>query len=238
MVDHPPAGGHPRRRTTTIGPRLEFRARDSSAVRTSLRSIEVNSDEPRSSGQNSSEPRHESEHGDTSPLKEAFTVNAEQTLQGTLFASGYGVVFHLTLVFLPTWLSEYTSMDLSTAMRINTAATALLVVLVPVMAWITDRCVRRTHLIRIAVAGIALTILPLHSWMETGALAGAVVTAVAVVSLTWMTDRSREPLAWMSDEDTAHTDVPGAPFGRRVAFQSGCGLGSRLFGAPGDRPLR
>lgn len=127
--------------------------------------------------------RHEDEHGETSPLKEAFTVNMKQTLQGTLFASGYGALFYLTLVYLPNWLSEYTSMELSTAMRINTAATAMMVLLIPVMGWLSDRYIRRTWLIRIALGVMAVIILPLQIWMNQDSLTAAILTQFGLAIL-------------------------------------------------------
>ncbi|MGD8576900.1 MAG: MFS transporter [Thiohalophilus sp.] len=127
--------------------------------------------------------RHEREHGRTSPLKEAFTVNGKQTLQGTLFASGYGALFYLTLVYLPNWLSEYTSMELSTAMRINTAATAMMVLLIPFMAWISDRYIRRTRMIALAIAMMAIIILPLQYWMDQDSLLAAIIAQFGLAIL-------------------------------------------------------
>jgi MHS family proline/betaine transporter-like MFS transporter len=127
--------------------------------------------------------RHETEHGDTSPLIEAFTKNGKQTLQGTLFASGYGALFYLTLVYLPNWLSEYTSMDLAVAMRINTAATAMMVILIPVMGWISDRFIRRTWLIAIAFAGMAVLVAPLQYWMNQGSLTAAILAQFVLAVL-------------------------------------------------------
>jgi MHS family proline/betaine transporter-like MFS transporter len=127
--------------------------------------------------------QHVAEHGRTSPLKEAFTLNGKQTLQGTLFASGYGALFYLTLVYLPNWLSEYTSLDLNVAMRINTAATALMVVLIPLMGWVSDRFIRRTHLIAIAIVLMMLIVLPLQYWMVSGSLWAAIISQFGLAIL-------------------------------------------------------
>jgi MHS family proline/betaine transporter-like MFS transporter len=127
--------------------------------------------------------RHESEHGRTSPLKEAFTRNRKETLQGALFASGYGALFYLALVYLPNWLSEYTSLELSMAMRFNTAATALMVVLIPVVAWVSDRFIRRTWLIAGAISVMALAALPLEYWMDKGSLIAALVSQLGLAIL-------------------------------------------------------
>lgn len=120
--------------------------------------------------------QHEADHGETSPLWEALTRDGKQTLQGTLFASSYGALFYLTLVYLPNWLSEYTPLDLATAMRTNTAATALMVVLIPFMGWASDRLLRRTWLIAIAFGVMGLVGIPLQYWMSHGSLAAGIAT--------------------------------------------------------------
>jgi len=127
--------------------------------------------------------RHESDHGDTSPLWEAMTRDGRQTLQGTLFASAYGALFYLTLVYLPNWLTEYTPLDLATAMRANTAATALMVVLIPFMGWASDRFMRRTHFIAVAFGLMGLIALPLQYWMAHGSLWAAITTQFALAAL-------------------------------------------------------
>ena len=45
--------------------------------------------------------------GENSPIIEALLVNTKETIQGALFASAYGAVFYISLVFIPTWLKEY-----------------------------------------------------------------------------------------------------------------------------------
>lgn len=118
--------------------------------------------------------RHEAEHGPTSPLKEAFTRNSKETLQGTLFASAYGTLFYLTLVYLPNWMSQYGSTDLDVAMRSNTGATAVMVILIPILGWLSDRCIRRTWLIAIAFGVMSVIAIPLQYWMDQGSLWAAI----------------------------------------------------------------
>jgi MHS family proline/betaine transporter-like MFS transporter len=120
----------------------------------------------------------EQQRGESSPLIEAFTENRREMLDGTLFASAYGVLFYLTLVYLPTWLSEYVGLQLDTAMRINTLATALLIPVIPVAGWISDRYIRRTHLLIGLVVALGAIAVPLHLWMETGALWAAIVAQI------------------------------------------------------------
>jgi MHS family proline/betaine transporter-like MFS transporter len=112
--------------------------------------------------------KHVQERGKTSPIKEAVTVNLKETVQATLFASSYGAVFYLSLVYIPTWLKEYVGTTGDTGMHYNTIATALLITLVPLAGWISDRFVRRTHLLAGVFAADLLLAIPLHLWMKAG----------------------------------------------------------------------
>jgi MFS transporter, MHS family, proline/betaine transporter len=75
-----------------------------------------------------------------------------------LFASGYGIVNYLTMVFLPVYASEFGTVGKATVLQINTAAQAVALVLVPFAGWLTDHFVRRRTLliaVFITEAGIA-----------------------------------------------------------------------------------
>lgn len=122
--------------------------------------------------------QHDDERDDTSPLKEAFTENLHETLQAVLFASAYGALFYISLVYLPNWLKEYADFPLENAMSWNTAATALLLLLVPLAGWISDRWLRRTHFVALALLGFAIVSYPFMSWLTIGATA-----PVAIVQL-------------------------------------------------------
>lgn len=121
---------------------------------------------------------HVEERGESSPLKEAFTENRKEVLQGTLFASGYGVLFYLTLVYLPTWVSHFTSLRLEQAMRYNTLGTALLIPVILLAAWASDRFVRRTHILIAVIATFAVLAVPLQLWIGTGNLVALAFTQV------------------------------------------------------------
>ncbi|MCS4505454.1 MFS transporter [Arhodomonas aquaeolei] len=127
--------------------------------------------------------RHHREREDTSPLLEAFTANRRQMIQALLFASAYGVLFYLPLVYLPEWLHDQTGMPLAEALRINTAATALLLVLIPVSGWIGDHLLRRTHFITAAMAVMITVALPLYGWLARDGVWGAVTVQFTLVIL-------------------------------------------------------
>lgn len=127
--------------------------------------------------------RHHEERPATSPLLQAFTVNRKQSIQAVLFASAYGVLFYIPLVYLPEWLHRETGMALSEALRVNTAATALLLALIPLSGWLGDRIVRRTHLLAGAMIITAMAAWPLYRWLAVGGLTAAIVAQVALTVL-------------------------------------------------------
>ena len=128
--------------------------------------------------------RHADTRGETSPLVEAFTDNLKQTLKATLFASAYGVLFYFSLVYLPNWAADQGGYPLHFAMQINAGATALLLVLIPLSGWISDRFIRRTRLIMAALAIMFLSAYPLFLWMhEAGSITALVCTQIILALL-------------------------------------------------------
>ena len=127
--------------------------------------------------------RHHRDRCETSPLLQAFTTDRLKMVKAIVFASAYGVIFYLPLVYLPEWLHAQTGMPRETALQINTAATALLLVLVPLMGLISDRLIRRTHFIAGAMLVMALVAYPCYAMLAGDGLWGAVVVQFALVSL-------------------------------------------------------
>ncbi|MDY6903956.1 MAG: MFS transporter [Thermodesulfobacteriota bacterium] len=121
---------------------------------------------------------HDHQRGDTSPLKEAFTLNARETTQALMVASAYGALFYISLVFLPNWLKEYVHFPLGQAMTINTISTALLLFLIPVMGWLSDRFIRRTHLVAISMVLFGIGAYPLLIWLSGGSLISVVIVHI------------------------------------------------------------
>ena len=110
---------------------------------------------------------HDTQRCETSPLLQAFTTDRLKMIKAILFASAYGVLFYIPIVYLPEWLHSQTGMPRDTALQINTAATALLLVLVPVMGLLSDRIIRRTHLIAGAMLLLALVSYPALEWLNS-----------------------------------------------------------------------
>lgn len=127
--------------------------------------------------------QHDDDRDDTSPLKEAFTENRRETIQAVLAASAYGALFYISLVFLPNWLEEYVQFPLDQAMTYNTIATAVLLVLVPVMGWLSDRFIRRTHIVAASFILFGLSAYPLLKWLSGGTVLAVIVVQMAFAVL-------------------------------------------------------
>lgn len=123
--------------------------------------------------------KHHEDRDETSPLKEAFTVSLKQTIVATLFAAAYGAIFYITLVYLPNWAKDQGGFDLEFAMQLNTGATALLLLVIPLSGWLSDHLMRRTHIVALAMLGFAVAAWPLSGWMLEGS-----VTALVVMQFT------------------------------------------------------
>jgi MHS family proline/betaine transporter-like MFS transporter len=113
---------------------------------------------------------HVRERSENSPVKEAFLSNTKETIQGALFASGYGAVFYISLVYIPTWVKEYVTPATDTAMIFNTIAVGGVIFLAPLAGWFSDVFIRRTRLLALVFFLNLIAAIPLHVWMLSGDL--------------------------------------------------------------------
>jgi MHS family proline/betaine transporter-like MFS transporter len=121
-------------------------------------------------------------HESRSPLKEAFTKDKKKTFQALAFTAGYGVTFYIPLVYLPEYIQRNTSMPLDTAMQINTIATAVILVLIPISGWVSDRFIRRTRFLAIGFFLLAALAYPLFELVLSGEYA-RVLTAQLIFAV-------------------------------------------------------
>jgi MHS family proline/betaine transporter-like MFS transporter len=121
-------------------------------------------------------------HKFRSPLKEAFTKDKKKTFQALAFTAGYGGTFYIPLVYLPDYIQRNTSMSLHTAMQINTIATAIILVLIPVSGWVSDRFIRRTHFLAIGFFLLAVLAYPMFELILSGEYA-QVLTAQLIFAV-------------------------------------------------------
>jgi MHS family proline/betaine transporter-like MFS transporter len=126
--------------------------------------------------------QHDLFHAGDSPLRQALTNDRSTTLRALVFACGYGVAFYLPLVYLPTYAARFADISLGAALRANTIALAILTVLVPVTAIVSDRWIRRRTVLVIAFVAVAALAIPAFELVRGGgfgeALLGQVLFAV------------------------------------------------------------
>lgn len=115
-----------------------------------------------------------------SPIREAFLCNRVQMVQGVLFASGYGALFYLALVYLPTWANETEGLPLSTTMELNTLTLALLLPVIPLSGWLSDWLVRRTRLLLAVFALLGIAGVVFFFSMTDGSLSAFAVAQIAL----------------------------------------------------------
>jgi MHS family proline/betaine transporter-like MFS transporter len=99
---------------------------------------------------------HEAQHENDSPLHEALSRNLRETVLAVIFASGYGIVFYLPLVYLPTYASEIGGIGNDRALQANSLGLVLAMPLILLSGWLGDHVMRRRTLL---IAAFMLTAL-------------------------------------------------------------------------------
>jgi MHS family proline/betaine transporter-like MFS transporter len=97
---------------------------------------------------------------ENSPLRTALTRHWKPILRVTGLNVVAAVGFYTFFVYIVTWLTTNVGIERSTALDINTATMLLLLVLIPLCAWLSDRLGRRRILV-LGIAGFALNVHPL-----------------------------------------------------------------------------
>jgi MHS family proline/betaine transporter-like MFS transporter len=143
------------------------------AIALVLRSMlpEPDSTPTRPPGEDATPPRKEL------PLRRVFRVEPKVFFENMFYCMGYGVLFYITLVYLPTWLSVHTSMDLHEALFIITMVMIPQAIVVPVLALISDRQIRRTTMLVAAYFVGVVVAVPLFLWAADGDRLTVTVTA-------------------------------------------------------------
>jgi MHS family proline/betaine transporter-like MFS transporter len=109
---------------------------------------------------------------DPLPLRQAITLAPRAMLAAVLFASGYGIVNYLTMVFLPVYASEFGRIAEISALQLNTAAQAVALLVVPLAGWLTDHLLRRRTLLITVFMAEAAVAWACFTLAGTGGVAG------------------------------------------------------------------
>lgn len=126
---------------------------------------------------------HEADTPSSSPLRQIWTRNRRQAVQGFLFAASYGMVFYLVMVYLPGWLSREAGLVEAQALQVNSALTLAIIPLMVLFAWIGDTWIRRTRLIALALCVMGLVAWPLGHAMVAGAIPAMIFGQAVLVVL-------------------------------------------------------
>ncbi len=117
------------------------------------------------------------------PMHEIFANYSKELIIATGMYLTVTVPFYTLTVFVNNFMQTYLNFDVEEALLINSLALGLMIVLMPISAWISDIYGRRKVLINSTIA-IILTIIPIF-WMFTQtnftiALIGQLIFAVVV----------------------------------------------------------
>ncbi|MEM7147878.1 MAG: MFS transporter [Verrucomicrobiota bacterium] len=82
-----------------------------------------------------------------SPIRETFRTHGKEVLRTALLNVGLGVGFYAAFVYAVTYIKEVDGLPDEVAFNLNTASMALLLVILPGAAWVSDRVGRKPMLI-------------------------------------------------------------------------------------------
>ena len=103
------------------------------------------------------------------PIRSLVRDEPVAMTQAVIYAAGYGVLFYIAMVYLPTWLSIYTTIALHEALFIATAAMLLQVLIIPIAGWASDALVKRKILLTGTFLTMAVIVAPLYALAGQGA---------------------------------------------------------------------
>ncbi|MDM7273236.1 MFS transporter [Sulfurihydrogenibium azorense] len=89
----------------------------------------------------------EEENKTKNPLLKTFIHHPKEFLISIIYSSLQGVAFFLLFVYLPTFYQKVLKIEPSTALFINSFAMTVLILLIPVMAYLSDKVGRKLFLL-------------------------------------------------------------------------------------------
>ena len=89
-----------------------------------------------------------------SPVRDTFTIHFRAVVRVALLNVAFGVGFYTVFVYAVTYIKDIDNLSASVALDLNTATMALLLLLLPLTAWLSDRIGRRP----LIIAGCALLV--------------------------------------------------------------------------------
>ena len=115
------------------------------------------------------------------PMKRLFKEEPDVFARVIIYAACYGVLTYIPMVFLPTWVSLYTSIELHQVLFIVTMTFCVQAVVTPLHAALSDRIMRRTHYLAMVCLIFAVVAVPLFVLAGSGSIGATVVAFVIFV---------------------------------------------------------
>ncbi|NEQ99157.1 MAG: MHS family MFS transporter [Cyanothece sp. SIO2G6] len=97
---------------------------------------------------------------DSVPWFKALRQSLNPMLQAMFYTGGYSAACYITMVYLPSYLVQFTNFSLSHALGINAVALAVQLGIIPLMGWLSDTTLRRKFWLLITTMSMALFSLP------------------------------------------------------------------------------
>jgi MHS family proline/betaine transporter-like MFS transporter len=120
-----------------------------------------------------------------SPIKEAVRSHGKEMFLVSTFVLGYGVLYYLAFVYLPTYLSRVVHMPESISLDFNTATMLLATLLIPMVGALSDRIGRKKLLASsfILLAALGVPIFVALGQGSTLAVLGAEITLALLAAV-------------------------------------------------------
>lgn len=94
------------------------------------------------------------------PLLNALRKSVLPMLQAMCYSGGYNSAYYIILVYLPTYLAQFTDMPRSSVLAVNVVTLSILITLIPFLGWLSDSTLRRKSLLLLATLSVGLLSVP------------------------------------------------------------------------------
>lgn len=102
----------------------------------------------------------------TNPLKHCFSHHSVTMLKATALVILPSMAFYLSFVYLSTYLNQYHHIHLNNALLINSISMFGIIILIPLIGWLSDRIGRKPLLV-VGAVGFFIFAIPLFKLLQT-----------------------------------------------------------------------
>jgi MHS family proline/betaine transporter-like MFS transporter len=94
-------------------------------------------------------------------VPEIFKSGRRELIQATLFYLGYTVLFYLPLVYIPVYVQTVAGLDEDKALQITALTMSVVIFLIPMMAVLSDKLIRRRSALITAFIAALMSSIPM-----------------------------------------------------------------------------